>query len=418
MPLLVLRLLVLVLFIVISIIASIIPSTILLIWRKSRKKCAPDGISSSEDKTHIVHNVIIEFLRSFDCGLLLATFFLHLIPYSRKTFELFFLQMSASTVKSLVLVRTDFVDTFEYKGIPFVELMTCLSFFGIYFCEEFIQTCLKYRKYYWFHNSSIIYSNQSSDLGSLDYRLNKTRHYLISCSRKTSEATSYSNTCSTKKASTDKRTATTKIESTQESEEPKDSLEVLSLPYDSLEPTSLASQQLPSYWRTDHKSVNNSVKLYLPQLTCVNSMPVLTVLEGVIVCSQETHHVLLLAFVVILFHKIITSFTIISELFDRTDSKLMPISTIMTFTVLPAVGFLVVVGLKDLIFVETTENRILSMVLSVISSGSLLHLLLINVRNSYMQFLMPHRNGIVQHFTMYSGFIVILGFTAIFTAKP
>ena len=410
MPLLVLRLLILVLFIVISIIASIVPSTILLIWRKSRKKSVQDRRGSEDDredkdKTHIIHNIIIEFLRSFDCGLLLATFFLHLIPYSRKTFELFFLHMSANNIKSLVLVRTDFVDTFEYKGIPFVELMVCLSFFGIYFCEEFIQTCLKYRKYYWFHNSTIIYSNQSSDFASLDYRLNKTRHYLISCSRKTSEATTYSNICSTKNNSKN-----SKIECT---EEP--SLEVLSLPYDSLEPVSIASQ-LPSYWRTDYKPDTN-VKVYLPQLTCVNSMPVLMMLEGVVISSQETHHVLLLTFAVILFHKIITSFTIISELYDRTDAKLMPISTIMTFTVLPAFGFVVVIGLKNLIFVDTTENRILSMVLSVISSGSLFHLLLINVRNSYMQFLMPHRNGIVQHFTMYSGFIVILGFTAVFNTK-
>ena len=405
--LLILTLLLLILFVVISIIAAIIPSTILLVWRKHRKKSSK---SDFQQNKYILHNIVIEFMRSFDCGLLLATLFLHFIPQSRKTFELFFLQMSATNLKTLVLIRTDFVDNYEYRGIPFVELMICLSFFGIYFCEELIQTCLKYRKYYWFSNSNIVYSNQMSDFVSLDYRLNKTRHYLITCSRKTSEATSYSNTCLTKNCSEKKKPKAI-------CEEQKDSLEIVSLPYDSLQPSSLSTEstQLPSFWKTNYKS--DPLKVYLPQLTSVNSMPVLTILEGVVISSQETHDMLLLTFAVILFHKIITAFTIISEIYDRTENKLLPFSTVVSFSLLPALGFVIVLGLKHLIFVDTIENRISSMVLSVISSGSLLHIILISVRNSYIQFLLPHKNGIIQHFTMYSGFIVILGFTAVIHSR-
>ena len=413
--LLILTLLLMILFVVISIIASIIPSTILLIWRKQRKKSVPSADGDPNRKQDIIHNIIIEFLRSFDCGLLLATLFLQLIPMSRKSFELFFLQMSATNVKTLVLVRTDFVDAHDYKGIPFVELMICLSFFGIYFCEEFIQTCLKYRKYYWFSHSNIIYSNQSSDFASLDYRLNKTRHYLISCSRKTSGVTSFANTFSTKNTNETKQS---KPKNGSKEERRKDSLEIISLPYDSLQPSSVSSHTshtLPSYWGQNYKS--DPLKVYLPQLTSINSMPVLTILEGVVISSQETHDMQLLTFAVILFHKIITALTIICEIYDRTESKLLPISTIVSFSLLPALGFTLVLGMRHLIFVDQIENRVSVLVLSVISSGCLLHIILISVRNSYMQFLLPHKNGIIQHFTMYSGFIVILGFTAVIHSR-
>jgi len=337
-----------------------------------------------------------------------------MLPQMRKSFELFFIQLSATDMKSLVIVRTEFGDSYEYRGIPFVELMICLSFFGIYFCEECIQSCLRYRKYYWFSNANIMYSDRIYDFTSLNYRLKKTRHYLITCSRKTSEATTMKTIPKSQKDSV--------IES-EEQEKQKDSLEILNMSYDSSEQNSLpvsvhsettVSSQLPSYWQTSERSDNT--KVYLPQLTLATSMPILLVLEGVIIGSQETFDMLWMTFAVILFHKTITGFILSFEIYEKTNCKMMPTTTLISYSFLPAIGLLIVM-MFELIFVEPLNERICQMIFSAISAGSLLHIILICVRNNYIELVAPLKNGIIQHFTMYTGFIAVLTSTAFINSK-
>lgn len=82
----------------------------------------------------------------------------------------------------------------KFSPIPIVEVILCLAFFTLYFVEEFIQLCFRYRKYFWAFNSTVVIS--SSDVHcnytSLDYRINCTKRFLIDCSRKTFTTSNYS----------------------------------------------------------------------------------------------------------------------------------------------------------------------------------------------------------------------------------
>jgi hypothetical protein len=363
-----------------------------------------------------MQNVIIELIRSFDCGIIIAFLFLHLIPQTRKSFELFFVQLSATNRRSLRVVRTDFGETYEYRGIPFIELMICLSFFGIYFIEEFIQTCLRYRKYYWFSNANIMYSNGIYDFHSLNYRLNKTRDYLITCSRKTSEVTPVSNGNSIEKSVKINDNLITKCDETK-----KDSLDIMEMSADSLQPNSMPisleseiSSQLPSYWQ--NSDTTDETKVYLPQLTLATSMPILAISEGIVIASQENFDIFWMSFAVLLFHKIITAFVISFEIYEKTDRKMMPITSLISFSFLPAIGFFIVM-FNNLIFIEDFNRSVCEMIFSSISAATLLHIILLCVRNNYIQFLAPLKNGIIQHFSMYTGFILILTSTAFINTK-
>src|SRR6185437_15940449 len=189
------------------------------------------------------------------------------------------------------------------------------------------------------------------------------------------------------------------------SQELKDSLEMLSVPYESLQTTSLSSHtsltsqssQLPSYWKANYSAPDDGLKVFLPQLTATNSMPVLTILEGLIISSQDSFHTLVITFAVIVFNKIVTALAISCEIAERTHCKVMPVSTIFSFSLLPALGFLIVVAFDHILFVDTNEKRISALILSVVSSASVLQIIIISIRNNYMQFVVPQRNAIVQH---------------------
>ena len=176
---------------------------------------------------------VLRLLRSFDAGALLALFFLILLPQLRSTFEHFVQLHVTQTVsrkilpgENVLLNLTSFqndddistspeyserrilhdsssqttAEEFENisaallsrfnSPIPLVELVLCLAFFALHFLEEFIQICFRYRKYFWACNSSVLYSSSRDQcpLTALDYRISKTKRFLIDCSRKTSSS--------------------------------------------------------------------------------------------------------------------------------------------------------------------------------------------------------------------------------------
>lgn len=172
--------------------------------------------------------ILLELMRSLDGGLLLATLFLVLLPQLRTTFDSFIQiyvhgsrngallqqviqpQPDNQTAVSILEAPMPFPESLikyrygddrtpvssgllsKLSPIPLVELILCLSFFALYFAEEFVQLCLRYRKYFWACNASLVYSSADGkcELTSLDYRISKTKQFLIYCSRNTSSLSS------------------------------------------------------------------------------------------------------------------------------------------------------------------------------------------------------------------------------------
>jgi hypothetical protein len=201
----------------------------------------------------------------------------------------------------------------------------------------------------------------------------------------------------------------------------KDSLDIMEMSADSLQPNSMPisleseiSSQLPSYWQ--NSDTTDETKVYLPQLTLATSMPILAISEGIVIASQENFDIFWMSFAVLLFHKIITAFVISFEIYEKTDRKMMPITSLISFSFLPAIGFFIVM-FNNLIFIEDFNRSVCEMIFSSISAATLLHIILLCVRNNYIQFLAPLKNGIIQHFSMYTGFILILTSTAFINTK-
>ncbi|KAJ6225161.1 hypothetical protein RDWZM_003706 [Blomia tropicalis] len=181
--------------------------------------------------TMTIPSMALELIRSLDGGLLLATLFLILLPQLRLNFESFMsvhvnpsktrtsyssnsLPLTSTLNRSLDLFGADMtanllnarqvalhqedlqtshiIASKSTSPVPLVELILCLAFFAIHFIEEFTQLCLRYRKYFWACNSSVVYSsaNGRCEFSSLDYRISRTKRFLIDCSRKTSSTVS------------------------------------------------------------------------------------------------------------------------------------------------------------------------------------------------------------------------------------
>ena len=172
------------------------------------------------DSTLKVPSIILELTRSLDGGLLLATLFLILLPQLRTTFDLFlqvYIHGTKNSAQQVIQPPTPLNESgnfslqaslinyrnaeaearinspyssiiSKFSPIPLVELILCLAFFALYFIEEFAQLCLRYKKYFWACNSSVVYSSADGtcEFTSLDYRINKTKQFLIHCSRNTS----------------------------------------------------------------------------------------------------------------------------------------------------------------------------------------------------------------------------------------
>lgn len=170
--------------------------------------------------TLAIPSIVLELIRSLDGGLLLGALFLILLPQLRSTFDAF-MQMHVQSGKTTstthfqtlpLLANGTFnlsslidahhaarkaeaeaqsaqlVATKTISPVPLVELILCLAFFALHFTEEFAQLCFRYRKYFWACNSAVVYSssNGTCELSSLDYRISRTKRFLIDCSRKTS----------------------------------------------------------------------------------------------------------------------------------------------------------------------------------------------------------------------------------------
>lgn len=195
--------------------------------------------------TLAIPSIILELIRSLDGGLLLAALFLILLPQLRTSFDTFMsVHVNGGGVKltgtkpfqTLPLTANEtageanltsgaasilisqaaamrqaaeaeaavqsahFIATKSVSPVPLVELILCLAFFALHFIEEFAQLCLRYRKYFWACNSSLVYSSSSGtceSFSSLDYRLSRTKRFLIDCSRKTSSSTLTTTTANT-----------------------------------------------------------------------------------------------------------------------------------------------------------------------------------------------------------------------------
>lgn len=390
-------------------IISILPSIFFLIWRNRKK-----GVQTN---CSFINTVLMQLLRSFDCGILLATLFLHLIPQARKNFELFFMRLSANNSKALMSVKNNLKDNFEFRGIPCVELLICLSFFTVYFCEELAQLVLKYRRYYWYKYSGAFDIINSFDVNhefiSLNYRLNKTRDYLLTCSRKTSQVTaSVSNEKQTHLINeVESESQKSHINSCNKSVFSVDSLQEASLPSSVLNSDG-TSIQLPSYWQDRLKSEE---QLYLSHMTIASSLPVHSILEGCVIGSQENVKILWMVFSVILFHKIISTISLRVELYQRLKCTMMPLSSLIAVSFLPTIGFMGVM-IINLVFKESYQKSVCVMILSALSAGTVLHITFNCIRQS-VHFFASMKSGIIQHFTMYTGFILILACTAFLNTK-
>lgn len=215
--------------------------------------------STANDFSLNVPTILVEFVRSFDAGLLLAALFLIFIPQLRTSFDTFVLahvstaklsvplemvqpMVNSSLVATNISIATTATTTLspmltkqiesvhrqqdetnytatshKDSPIPLVELILCLSFFALNFAEEFSKMCLKYQKYFWACNSSVVHgsSTEQCDFTSLDYRLNKTKNFLITCSRRTfSTSTSNSSENKLNRTTTNNNKSTTVVDDT------------------------------------------------------------------------------------------------------------------------------------------------------------------------------------------------------------
>ena len=442
---------------VLTLLASIISSQIFYYWKKRRKSVdsLENGPSSNKKSNLILNPFYIELFRSFNCGMLLSVLFLHLIPIARKHFHIFFIKFNNVNIKNEILIKNISTDHFEYRGIPCVELIICITFFTIYFVEEIVKLIFHHKKYYWFHSikpkgiNYIHCGDYNCALASLDYRLNKTKSYLITCSRKTSRHNSATNSYDSFNCHCANNTIRCET-----SEISHDSLEDFSLPpLSSSTPTPRScstptprscstptprscstptprscstptprscsisncnsSLDSPSYWNTmnDNKAVN----VYLPQLTLSASMPVYSVLEGIVIASQDTISLIWLMFFVILLHKITTSIVLSLQYLSQTNSKTIPTLTLIMFSLLPIIGFFIVF-LSNTFYHSSFTKCVIQLIFSSLSCGVVLHIVFLCMRQN-LCFIASIRNGIIQHFIMYSGFILILACTLILKIK-
>lgn len=196
--------------------------------------------------TLAIPSIILELIRSLDGGLLLAALFLILLPQLRTSFDTFMtvhvnggrmtgsrpfqtLPLTTANETNILSPEANFTSSASPSAnillngqaaairaaaeaevqaahsahliaakavspVPLVELILCLAFFALHFIEEFAQLCLRYRKYFWACNSSLVYSSSTAtcEFSSLDYRISRTKRFLIDCSRKTSSTTTTS----------------------------------------------------------------------------------------------------------------------------------------------------------------------------------------------------------------------------------